>query len=193
MVLSKRERYIVLATGLVVAALAADRFLLSPLLSRQSALQTRKAAQVRELERAEALFKRQRVASTRWKEMEAGGLRRSAGDTENALLHAVRDWSQDARLSLTTVRPERTAQKGRALEVVVQVSGTGSLRAVSRFLWRAESSALPVRVVEAQLGSRREGTDDLTVMVRLSALYIPESAKASPAGGAASDAKGVRP
>ena len=175
--ISSRERYIVIAAAVVVAALALDRFMLAPLLNRQTEIQARKENLQREMERVSQLFKKRQAAGARWKEMVAGGLKKSAGEAENALLHAIRDWSQDAGMSLASVRPERGAAKGRALDVVVQVSGTGSMRAVSRFLWRAQSSGLPVRVVEAQIGARREGSDDLSLQVRFSSLYMPESAK----------------
>ena len=68
------------------------------------------------------------------------------------------------------------------------VSGAGSMRAVAGFLWRLESSPLPVRLTELQLGARREGTDDLNLQVRLSALCQPpgpsepSTPRAGPAG-----------
>lgn len=179
--ISSRERYIIIAAAVVVAALALDRFMLAPLLNRQTELQARKESLQREMERVSQLFKKRQAAGARWKEMAAGGIKTSAGEAENALLHAIRDWSQDAGMSLASVRPERGTAKGRAPDVVVQVSGTGSMRAVSRFLWRAQSSGLPVRVVEAQIGARREGSDDLSLQVRFSSLYIPESAKSATA------------
>lgn len=182
--ISQRERIIIIATAVVIGALALDRFMLAPLLNRQTELQARRESLQREMERAAALFKKRQAASARWKEMVGGGLKSSAGEAENALLHAVREWSQDAGMNLTSVRPERGAVKGRALDAVVQVSGTGSMRSIARFLWRAQTSALPVRVIETQIGARREGTDDLSLQVRFSSLYVPENAKktASAAG-----------
>jgi hypothetical protein len=62
--------------------------------------------------------------------------------------------------------------------------------AVSRFLWRVETAKVPIRVKEMQLGSRKEGADDLTLTLRLSTLYqapqpiLPtEAAAPAPAEG----------
>ena len=125
-----------------------------------------------------SLFKREKAAQLRWKEMLAGGLKQDAAETENALQHAVREWSQDANLALSTVRPERVVQKGRAPEVAIHLVGAGPMSAVARFLWRLQTAPLPVKVVEMHLSARREGTDDLSLQLRLSALYLPADWKA---------------
>ena len=69
----------------------------------------------------------------------------------------------------------------------VQAAGTGSMNAVSRFLWRVETAGIPLRVKEMQLGSRKEGADDLTVQLRLSTIYAPG---ARPAATQMADASG---
>jgi len=201
MVLSKRERYIVIGTIIAVAALALDRYLLSPVLNRESQLEAQKQGLVRELDRAQSLFKRKKAAAAKWKEMVAGGLKQDASETENALQHAISQWSQDANLALSSVQPERAAQTGRSPEVAIRVVGTGPMSAVARFLWRAQTCPQPVKVVDMQVSSRREGTDDLSVTLHLSALYLPADWKMLPAarvprlpaGGQAPSAGGTRP
>jgi hypothetical protein len=80
------------------------------------------------------------------------------------------------------VRPERPAsKKGAAPEVTAQVVGTGSMNAVARFLWRLQTAPQPVKLIEMQLSSRREGMDDLSLQLRLSALYVPADAKSAAA------------
>ena len=97
----------------------------------------------------------------------------------------VRDWSQEARLSLSSLRPERMKDKGELQEITFRTSGTGPMSAVTGFLWRLESSPLPIRVMELQLGTRKEGTDDLSLQLRISALC--QSAGQQTSSHAASD------
>ena len=192
MVLSKRERYIVIATAVAVCALALDRYILAPILSSESQLDTQKQNLLRNLDKATSLFKRKKAAEARWQEMKTGGLKADAAETENALLHAVREWSQDAGLALSSVRPERAAQKGHAPEVTAQVAGSGNMNAVVRFLWRLQTSPLPVKLVEVQLASRREGVDDLSLQVRLSALYLSGNSNAAAPNRPASASEGSK-
>ena len=177
MVLSKRERYIALTTALVLAMLLLDRVVLTPLHKRRVVLEEQTQTALSRMEYAGALMDRRKQLAPRWREMVEGGLKSSSAEAESQVLHAVRDWSQEARLSLSSLRPERTERKEEGLEeITFRASGTGSMSAVAGFLWRLESSALPVRVSELQLGTRKEGTDDLSLQLRISALCMADEA-----------------
>ena len=173
MVLSQRERYIAIAAAVVLAILLLDRFALTPLLQRKAALETEKQATLEELVRAGDIFERRRALSERWQRMREAGLKLQRSEAESQVLHAVRDWSLAAGLSMSSVRTERVAARGELEEITFQAAGTGSLKAVSGFLYRVETSPAPVRLTEFQLGARKEGTDDLSIQFRLSALCQP--------------------
>jgi hypothetical protein len=79
------------------------------------------------------------------------------------------------------MKPERLPDKRSLQEISFRAAGTGSMSAVSRFLWRLEASKVTIRVKELQLGSRKEGTDDLTLQLRLSTLYQAPEPPAPPA------------
>jgi len=178
-VLSKRERYIALTTALVLAMLLADSVILTPLHKRRIALEEQTQTALSQMEYAGVLMDRRKQLAPKWREMVEGGLKSSSAEAESVVLHAVRDWSQETRLSLSSLRPERTEQREEGLEeITFRASGTGSMNAVSGFLWRLESSALPVRVSELQLGTRKEGTDDLSLQLRISALCMAGKAQA---------------
>jgi len=114
--------------------------------------------------------------------MIAGGLKRDPAEAESQILQAVGDWARDAGLKMSSVKPERMPDKRSLQEISFQAAGTGPMNAVARFLWRLETSKVPIRIKELQLGSRKEGTDDLTLQLRLSTLYqAPEPPAPSPA------------
>jgi hypothetical protein len=181
MFLSKRERLIITATLAVVALLALDRYVVSPLLEccdREAAL---KEIRLAEIQRGRDLLDRKREVAPKWREMIASGLKRDPAEAESQILHAVGDWAKDAGLKLSSMKPERLPDKRSLQEISFQAAGTGSMSAVSRFLWRLEASKVPIRVKELQLGSRKEGTDDLTLQLRLSTLYQAPDPPAPPA------------
>jgi hypothetical protein len=183
MVLSKRERNIVLATVGAVVLLVLDQVVLSPVLTQLDQLRTDDRVYTDKIGHANSLFQHQKATEAQWNQMIADGLKSNAADAEDTLDHAVYDWAQASGLSLKSCTPERSMQKDRS-EVVLYVVGTGSMSAVAHFLYRAQTSKLPVQPEDVEIGSRREATDDLNVTLHLSALYFPGAARIVPTGAA---------
>jgi len=185
-VLARRERYIAIAMLAVLVVLLLDRLALTPLQNRSEAMAAERQRVQAGIDSGRVLLERRRQLSSESQRLLDAGLDRLPAEAESKVLHAVRNWSQEAGFALSSLRPERVAKKGGLQEITFQASGTGSMNAVAEFLWRLEGSSLPVRVAELQLGTRKEGTDDLTLQLRISALCrLPDDPK-SPATAAAS-------
>ncbi|HUS57229.1 MAG TPA: hypothetical protein VM141_01135 [Planctomycetota bacterium] len=170
MILSKREKYIAAGTLIGVAIFLLDSIIFTPLLEQRAAMAQEKQSILYKLERARLLFARKKKIEPQWNQTLAGGLNMNAAQAESNVLHAVRKWAQESSLTMNSVRPERVAKKSTLQEITFQAVGTGTMSAVAGFLWRLESATLPVRVASLQLGARKEGTDDLTLQLRISAL-----------------------
>lgn len=187
MALSRRERVIVAGTLAAVALFAFDRLLLTPVLDRREATRLALENARADLEEARVLFERRARLAPRWRAMLDAGLGATLEGAEGRALHAVRDGCREAGLSLTSLRREQTGARDGFGEIVFRASATGSLAAVTRFLWRLESSSLPIRMTELRLSARKEASDDLSLEMRISALHLPpheSDAAAGPAGGA---------
>jgi len=182
MVLSKRERYIALAALIVVAILVFDRLVLGPLEERRATIAEERQRVLSELETARLLFARRKRLAALSGELLKSGLGSDPGEAESQVLHALRNWSQEAGLALSSLRPERTGLRGSLREITFHAAGTGGIAAVAGFLWRVETAPLPLRLTELQIGSRKEGADDLSLQVRISAL-CPSSEQPGHDGG----------
>ena len=177
MVLSKRERIIVLVTVIVVGALITDRFVLTPILSGLKQTEDKKQRLLAEVNEARSLFERRRLMERKWKTMLSDGLR-SETEAESRVARALQEWSEDAKLMLTSVKPERTAGDEGMQEITFVIAGRGSLDAVAWFLYQVETAELPVKVKNMQLGSTSESGDNMSLQLRLSAIYL--AAEATP-------------
>lgn len=192
MVLSKRERIIVLLTLVVVGALIADRFILSPALERLDQLEGDKQQLLAEVNEAKELFQRRRLLERKWRTMQSAGLRSDA-EAESRIVRAMDEWSERASLTLTSVKPEHMASVRGMKEVTFVVAGKGSLSAVARFLHQVETDELPVKVKDMQIGSASESGDSMSLQLRLSAVYEsgetakPSDEKSQPKQGEAND------
>ena len=187
MILSKRERLIIAVAAIVVALLVLNYYVVTPLLDARAAAEARKEHMLGEMDRAAQLLALERRVAPQWKEMTATGLKRDPAEAERQILHAVQNWFREAGLKLASLKPERLTEKKTLQEISVQATGTGSMNAVARFLWQVETAKVPIRVKELQLGTRKEGTDDLTLQLRFSTVYqpahLPVSSEAGPAAG----------
>ncbi len=171
MVLSRRERIILIVAAVVVGAFVADRLAFTPVIKRLDELESDKQQLLAELNEARSLFERRRLMERKWKTMLSGGLRSDA-EAESRVGRALNEWSQEARLTLTSVKPERMSSDHGLREVVFATVGKGRLEAVTRFLYLIETAELPVKIKYVQLNSASESENDMTVELGLSALYL---------------------
>jgi hypothetical protein len=192
MILSSRERFTIVGTAVVVPLLIVVSYVVPPLLDYRDAIAAQKQSLVTQMERAQGLLARKRQVAPKWKEMTAAGLKHDPGEAEGQVLRSVRDWSEESGLKVISLKPERLPDKKILREISFQAIGTGSMNAVARFLWKLENAKVPIRVKELQLGSRKEGTDDLTLQLRLSTLYESPEPPAPGAAGASAPVTGGR-
>ena len=183
MILSKRERRIAALTIMAVTILVLDRGLLTPYLRHRTQLTVDKQGILVDLENAHGLFARREKLSPKWEEILKSGLKPDAASAESAALNALRDWAEESGLTLSSLKPERSNKRGQMQEITFQAICVGPMNGVSKFLWRVEDAALPVKVSDLQLSTRKEGTDDLTLQVRIAVLCLaPPPAKPSKTG-----------
>ncbi len=176
MVFTKREKAIIAATVAALCLLVLDHYLFRPLLSQRRDVQANRDQLVAKMEQAGSLLERRRLLGPKWQGMLADGLRRDPAEAESQILRCLGDWAAEAGVRLSSRRPERSAEKTELPEITVHVAGTGSMAAVARLLWRIETAKTPVKVKMLELGSRKDGTDDLSVHLKVSTLYCPVEA-----------------
>lgn len=171
MVLSKRERVILIVTAVVIGALVVDKLLFGPVMGRLDEMKVQRDLLVAEVVEAESLFQRQQDLTPRYKTMLADGFRNDT-EAESRVLRALGQWSEVTGVTLSSVKPERVASDKGLKEMTFVVAGNGTLRSVAQFLWQIETAALPLKVKNMQLGLASEGTDSMSLQLRLSALYL---------------------
>lgn len=176
--LSKRERIMAIMAVAVVGFLVLNKFLIGPVASKLQQLETQKSQLLVELDEAQNLFRKRRVLEKEWKNALSEGLRNEV-EAESKVGRALNEWSQEARLTLSSVKPDRVASDKGLKEMTFVIVGTGTLDAVARFLWKIETAPLPIKVKDMQLGSSNESGQSMSVQLRLSALCLGTEQKSS--------------
>ena len=177
MAMTKRERMIAMGTGAAFALFAGDRYALSPYVAARDAVAKEQAAVLQQNRDADMKFDRQKRLDREWRAMLSGGLKSDAGDAEQQLYESVRDWAREAGVTMLTSDPQRVTRNDRTQIVRLRVTGTGTTAAFAKLLWKLETSSLPVKVDEFTLNSRSQGTDDLSLSMWVSTIWVrPPSA-----------------
>ena len=176
--LSKRERIMAITAVVVVGFLVLNKFLIGPVAGKLQQLETQKDQLLLELSEAQNLFRKRQALERGWKTALSNGLRNEV-EAESKVGRALNEWSQEARLTLSSVKPDRVASDKGLKEMTFVVVGTGTLDAVARFLWKIETAPLPIKVKDMQFGSSNESGQSMSVQLRLSALCLGAEQKPS--------------
>jgi len=178
MVLSKRERILALAMIVVVGILAINTFIVNPLSASREATTNEKLELEARIAEAQNVFAKKTNLERRWKSLLSEDSQNVTG-SESRIARALTEWSRQTRLNVTSVKPNRTDNKKGIVETTFVLAGRGSLDAVASFLYRVETSELPVKVVDMQLGSSSESGDSISLQLRLSSVALSSTSSFS--------------
>ena len=176
MILSKRERYIAITAAVAIGILLLDFYILTPVMALRDQQEAERQSITATLNEATSLFKRQRLLRKEWEGMLKSGMNRSISEAESQIFHALRNWSQESGLVLSSLKPGKPVEHGEVMELTFQAAGTGTMKSVAGFLWRVESAELPICIHQLQLGARKDGEDDLSLQLNLSTLCVASAA-----------------
>jgi hypothetical protein len=186
MVMSKRERYIGIATIVVVGILALDRIVVTPLLDSKTRLDADLVSARDDMDAANRLMTTSRRMDRDWRAMigpRGERLKDNEAAAESQILNAIGEWAQSSGLSVSAVKRERAEKEKDFVRISYRATATGTMRQVGEFLWKIQTATVPVRIADIQVNSRKDGTDDLSVQIGIATIYLPPPDTNSGGGG----------
>jgi Type II secretion system (T2SS), protein M subtype b len=172
-VVSKREKYIGIGTGLAIALLILDNFVVEPYFAQLDAIGTRHDLAAQTISNAATTFVRERKLQKIWTDMQSNGLKTDSAAADSQLQHALLDWANEAGVTPQVLKSDLTRKEGMFQVIGYRVTASGTMRSISRFLWALETASMPIRVTDVRVTPEREGTDDLSVQLGVSTLCAP--------------------
>ena len=189
MALSARERMIAIGTGLAALVFVGDRYAFSPYMAAREQVGAELKTTSDRLRDSLGTIKRATQMQRAWRDMEAGGLKTDQSAAQFQLLDAVGDWAKEAGVNITSRTPQPETRSDRTQIIRLHANGTCTMASAARLLWRVETAAIPVKVDELTLTSRKPGTDDLSITLVVSTIWVRPGEAApgarTPAGAAA--------
>jgi hypothetical protein len=184
-VLSKRERYIAVVSGVAVGLLVVYYGFVGPLLDRKSDLDAKVRDANLQLDRANRVIDDSHRLGPVLAQRLAGPVKKSASEAESQMLKSIGEWAHDARMTAPSIdKPDRGERDKDFAKMTFRASAGGSMSQIGNFLWHLNTSTVPVRVGEMTLSTHKEGTDDLTLQLSISTIYLAADTEKAPAAPA---------
>ena len=180
MILSSREKLLLMLTAAVLVLALGDHYVLTPMLERRSQTEKELVRVTGELENARGWVARQRDLRRRWRWSRIENDTLDSGlTTEQAkaeFLRRLHRKAQAENLTLMNVQPVRgrrnVGDSGEEEEIAVELKLRCSLDRLSRLLYRLGSSKDLLRVFELRITPAGKSSDELNAVVRVSTLLF---------------------
>jgi hypothetical protein len=172
MKISNRQQLLAFVAIAAITLFAADRLVLSPL----TAAWKKRAERIEQLRKdvsdGRNLVEREASYRSRWAQMQTNTLSGKAPQAEEQVLKAFDRWSSASRLSVLSINPlwRREADSHATLEC--RVDASGSLSAISRFLYDLERDPMAVKIQALEISSKDNEGQQLSLGLQVSGLSL---------------------
>lgn len=172
MKISNRQQALAVVAILAVALLAGDKLVLGPLLRGWKDRAARIADLSKSVSQGSLVLDREATIRRKWETMRTNTLPGNVSVAENAVLKAFDRWSQDSRISITSIKPQwKRADEGYAT-LECRADAFGSMQALTRFLYEVEKDPLALKVESVEISSRDNDGQQLALGLLVSGLLL---------------------
>ncbi|MEN9632085.1 MAG: hypothetical protein RL077_489 [Verrucomicrobiota bacterium] len=172
---NNRQRMLLVGTGAALILLVGDSLIFTPLTKTWQDHSAEIVRLTTKVSDGRALMARATRMEADWKEMQSQALPKEPAQAEQVLISAFDKWGRDNAIELGSIKPQwKRGATARYSQLECRVDATGSLSALSRFLFEVEKSALALRVDSVELTARDESGQKLTLGLLVSGLrFMP--------------------
>lgn len=177
--LKNRQQLLAILAILGVALLAGDKLLFQPMVKTWKDRNAAIAKLEKQVLDGTTLLEREANLRERWESMRKGTLPSDASAAEQQLLKAFDKWSRDARISVSSIKPQwkRVSTDDYSL-LECRVDASGSLSALTRFLYDIEKDEMALKIESLEITSRDDRGQQLGLGLLVTGLRLqPMEAK----------------
>jgi hypothetical protein len=170
--LNNRQQLLGIIAIVAVALLTGDRLLFTPIWQSWKARSAAVVELRKSVDKGSRLLQRDRAIREHWEHMRTNTLSGEQSIAEGQVLRALDRWEQDSKISVSSVqnRMKQNADDYATLEC--HVDGSGSLSALTRFLYEIEKDPLGFRLDQVELATQDDRGAQLTLGIQVSGLEL---------------------
>lgn len=167
-----RQQALTIVAITAIALLLGDRLVFTPLTKTWKDRAARIVELRKKVSQGALTLEREHVIHDRWEQMRTNTLPGNTSLAEQRMLKAFERWSQDSRISVTSVKPQWKHGTEDYQTLECRVDASGSLETVSRFLYNIEKDPLALKMEVVELGTRDSNGQQLTLGLLVSGLLL---------------------
>ena len=169
---NQRQKWLIILAVGAISILILDRAILSPLMRSwkergEMIVQLRKA-----VAQGTSTIERDQTTRSRWEEMRTNTLPTSVSVAESVVLKAFDRWAQDSRVSVSSIKPQWKRGGDDYVTLECRADATGSMAAISRFLFELEKDPLAIKVESVEITARDNSGEQLSLGLQVSGLQL---------------------
>lgn len=172
MKINNRQQVLAIAAIAIVGLFLLDRALITPLTNGWKARSQKITDLQRDITRGEELLKAGPRYQALWGRMKTNTL--SSTNAELKLLEAFQRWSRQSDVSISSVQPQWKAGDEDYSTLECHANASGSIKAISEFLYHMEKDPMALRIESLEITSRDEAGKTLALSLQVSGLVLGE-------------------
>jgi len=170
--IKNRQQVLAIVAIVAVALLAGDRFVVSPLTRSWKARSERIADLNKSINQGSLLLTREQTIRERWEFMKTNMLPNNASVAESEVLRAFERWSQDSRISVTSIKQQWKRAADDYMTLECRADAFGNIQALTRFIYEVERDPLPLKVESIEITTRDNDGQQLSLALQVSGLLL---------------------
>ena len=172
MPIKNRQQMLVIAAAVGAGILLGDKLIITPLPTSWKERGKRITELTKQVNQGSLLLAREQTIRDRWDLMRTNTLPENTSAAENEVLKAFERWSQESRLSISSIKPQWKRAGDDFMTLEFRADGFGSIQALTRFLYEVEKDPLALRVEAVEITSRDNDGQQLSVGLQVSGLQL---------------------
>ncbi len=172
MQIKNRQQMLALVSIGIVALFVADKVVLSPLFSAWRSRGTTMAQLRKQIDDGERLLKREQSIRERWDQMRTNTLPNNTSLAEQQILKAFERWSQDSRISVTSITPQWKRDADDFMTLECRVDASGNLGTLGQFLYDIEKDPMALQLESVEITARDKEGQQLALGLQISGLAL---------------------
>jgi len=175
--IKNRQQLLIIGVIAVAAIFAGDKVILTPLGNLWTARSKQIAELKKKVESGAQLIQREQSLHNHWNQMRTNTLPVNPSRAEQQLLRAFDRWSQDSKISITSLSPQWKHDSDDYMTLQCRVEAAGNMGAVSRFLYDVEKDPMALRLEIVEISSRDAEGQQLALGLQVSGLVLTPQEK----------------
>ena len=172
MQIKNRQKMLVIAAAVGATFLLGDKLVVTPLTAGWKERSKRITELTRQVNQGSLLMAREQTIRDRWAHMRTNTLPEEVSAAENEVLKAFERWSQDSRLSISSIKPQWKRAGDDFMTLECRADAFGSIQAVTRFLYEVEKDPLALRVEVLEMNARDNDGQQIGLGLQVSGLQL---------------------